>query len=669
MPPVAKITINAVPGSNDDLPIDDLVQLTNQNDAGVVSWLWEILDQPPGTTDNLSATNIHNPTYTPRKEGTTRLRLTVNQTLPTETSDTAIVGIRSLKTRERIPAAGETVEDSSTRGWAAAVGAQAPAAGAKGWLARLEQMFADGPVVTGEVGPASTLTFGDVAYPTGGNDTLKVGLPGQERIQTWEPTDFNGGQFGQVQGLMIARVSDGALTANAGELCYIRLVGPVYAIPGAALPGWPFAQSQPIFLGPGGKLTNIPTHSSGSGAIAVPLGIITSVDGGGGTFDVMFTGGGAYGFSGAGADNPHFGGVATFWKAHADHTTQVYEDTGGLLSILSQDTSGVAATLTLVGNGTYTQTGDLLDALDLLGNVTFSVGIDGHVGAHLSMTLNPDFTGAAAHVKPSYTALDGDGAGHTHRADLYFDGALGVVGQMVLKTQRLGLGIFASVLNLNTPDALAATRAELLLNATGDGTVQAGLSLDSGGVAANALELHGPAQLFFSPNAGAATWRIKTDGSLAGSNGAVDANQSILNVADPATAQGAASKNYVDTHAGLGPFIFGCAALPETGSAVYLAPWGVTPTNTEVFLKLVKGRTARRIIAQFTVAADKDNTFTLRQNGVNTALTVTIVAGQTEADATGDVVFTDGQTMSLSAKSAVAGAGAVNCTVQVDTTV
>jgi hypothetical protein len=116
----AKILINSVIGSNDNLPINQVVQFDNQNIGGETTYTWSILSQPPGTVDTLSATNIQNPTFVPKKEGTYLVKLTVNLGLPDEQNNQVIAAIRQLKTLERIPTAGETTEDNISAGWAIA---------------------------------------------------------------------------------------------------------------------------------------------------------------------------------------------------------------------------------------------------------------------------------------------------------------------------------------------------------------------------------------------------------------------------------------------------------------------------------------------------------------------------------------------------------------------
>ena len=119
--PRARIEINASVGSNTDLPINTSVLFSNDDAGDETSYLWSVLDQPVGATDALSNTTIENPTFTPKKEGTYLVRLTVDSGLSTESVDQVIVGIRDLKTRLRVPAAGETTEGDTTDGWSTTV--------------------------------------------------------------------------------------------------------------------------------------------------------------------------------------------------------------------------------------------------------------------------------------------------------------------------------------------------------------------------------------------------------------------------------------------------------------------------------------------------------------------------------------------------------------------
>ena len=93
----ADIEFNGTAASDEDLPINTLVQLSNNDLGDETTYLWELVSQPVGAADALSATNIKAPTLTPRKEGTYLLQLTVDATFPTEVVDRKIFRIRQLK--------------------------------------------------------------------------------------------------------------------------------------------------------------------------------------------------------------------------------------------------------------------------------------------------------------------------------------------------------------------------------------------------------------------------------------------------------------------------------------------------------------------------------------------------------------------------------------------
>lgn len=170
--PQSKISVNAVIGSDDDVPINVLVQLDNVNIGGEVSFSWTILDQPPGTADVLSASAVQNPTFTPKKEGTYLIKLVVNSGLPTEQQDRVIVGVRQLKTLERIPAAGETTEGDASDGWATSQNSV---------LRRIDTLLSDPGIIIGVNDSGGTLVRGDVVRASAAT-IIKSALPGQETV-------------------------------------------------------------------------------------------------------------------------------------------------------------------------------------------------------------------------------------------------------------------------------------------------------------------------------------------------------------------------------------------------------------------------------------------------------------------------------------------------------
>jgi len=222
--PQALITVNGTPGSDNDLPINLLVQLDNANIGLELTYLWSVLDQPAGTADALSSTTLQNPTFTPKKEGTYLIELVVNATLPTEQRNQVICAVRQVKTRERIPAAGETVEDG-TRGWALAN---------NGYLQRIDHLLADPGVMVGVAG-AGTPGTGNIVRMTG-TQAIKIGLPGQENLPILDmATATTALDVQQPLCIVIGKVGGGAIAP--GDLIQVRYIGRYegVAIPGAVL--------------------------------------------------------------------------------------------------------------------------------------------------------------------------------------------------------------------------------------------------------------------------------------------------------------------------------------------------------------------------------------------------------------------------------------------------
>lgn len=212
----ALIEINGIVGSDDDLPINVLVQLSNADTGGELSYAWTILDKPPGSTAALSNSAIENPTFTPDVEGSYLLRLIVNGS--GSYIDTAIAAVRQVKTNERVPAAGETDEVDAADGWAGTTGASS-------MLRRLDTLLADSNVITAYAnGPLTRGQLVSIAAAP----TIKTGLPGEERILA---VDVVGSAVsnGEVLFVVEGRV-DGNVAALAGELVRCRasgLFGPV----------------------------------------------------------------------------------------------------------------------------------------------------------------------------------------------------------------------------------------------------------------------------------------------------------------------------------------------------------------------------------------------------------------------------------------------------------
>lgn len=267
----AKILVNAVIGSDDDLPINTLVQLANQDIGGESSYAWAILDQPPGTVDTLSSSSIANPTFTPRKEGSYLLKLTVNLGLADEQSNTVIVGIRQMKTLERIPASGESTEVDTADGWATAMNSL---------LRRVDSLLSDPGIIVGANNSGGSLSRGDVLR-VNGTVTIKAGLYGQEYVPGFTTAPATSG--GNVDELLVILEGavDGSTGVASGGLLKARYIGR-------------FA-SYPISSGSAGDsiyVTDLAGVSTTPGTFSRQCGSI--MGGSGGSRDLWFDGIGSY---------------------------------------------------------------------------------------------------------------------------------------------------------------------------------------------------------------------------------------------------------------------------------------------------------------------------------------------------------------------------------------
>ena len=224
----ALITINGVPGSNDDLPIGTPVFLSNVDSTGEFFYFWEILDQPPGPADSIIPNNIRDTSFTPNKEGSYLIQLTVNPNSPIV--NRAIAAVRFLKTRERAPAAQEQTEVDTAKGWGDAT---------NNWFARLNDSIADPGIVVGV--SASNLSYGDIVSLTllGSEAILKPGLPGEEVVTTF--VKVSGDDAIQDAVFVFIGTSAGSTTAIPGDIIRVKLFGlfltslPFLPAPGAKL--------------------------------------------------------------------------------------------------------------------------------------------------------------------------------------------------------------------------------------------------------------------------------------------------------------------------------------------------------------------------------------------------------------------------------------------------
>lgn len=247
----AIIKVNGVDGSNDNLPINTLVNLSNDGNGGETTYLWSIVDKPAGSLSSLSSTTIQSPTITPDSEGTYELSLIVNQGLSDQASTTAIIAVRQLKSGLRIPAATETIEDGPL-GWKPAVNAV---------LQQTDKSQADSNriVCQSYAGAAQ----GDVVLMSG-TFVLKSGLPGQETIPLIAKALAT---TGQAVGIIEAPVTGVSLSST---LVYVRFVG---------LVGFPLSGSPAV-----GALVYLNQTTSQPTLTYSPVTLGAVVQAGGGTY-------------------------------------------------------------------------------------------------------------------------------------------------------------------------------------------------------------------------------------------------------------------------------------------------------------------------------------------------------------------------------------------------
>lgn len=262
----AEILINGVAASDDDLPINALVVLDNQNNGGETTFLWEIIDQPAGPPDTLASAVVQNTSFTPKKEGTYLLQLTVNGTFV----DRKIAAVRQLISRIRIPAAQEQVEDDATRGWAESGNS----------LLQLLDLRASNPgAFVGVLDPAfvGTPFPGDVVRATS-TQTIKAGLPGETQLVGWAPTNATvAANVDQDLGVIVGTVDSSIVPPYAGgTLIVVRMFGLYQGLVGSPLTG------APVYVSNVGLISDVP------GTALRQIGNVTRS--GGGTYDVFLDG-------------------------------------------------------------------------------------------------------------------------------------------------------------------------------------------------------------------------------------------------------------------------------------------------------------------------------------------------------------------------------------------
>ena len=245
----ALITINSTAGSNPPngtaLVVGSTVSLNNVNSGGELTYLWEFLDKPEGSLSAFSNAAIQNPTFVADSEGTYLIKLTVNRTLATEQVDTVIAGIKQLKSKLRIPAAGETQEESTSRGWAEDVNRAVRILDANQANPARIVAYANGALSTGKVVYIDAM------------QTIKSTLPGEEKVPRLALAQASSTVVRQQPLFVVHSKVGGGTSVSSGDLCYVTIAGIV----------------GPLALGAGAVLD--PVYVDDTGAISATVGTNT----------------------------------------------------------------------------------------------------------------------------------------------------------------------------------------------------------------------------------------------------------------------------------------------------------------------------------------------------------------------------------------------------------
>lgn len=256
--PQADIEFNGTAASDEDLPINTLVQLSNNDIGDETTYDWETVSQPEGAADVLSSVNIENPTFTPTKEGSYHFQLTIDIGLPTEIIDRKIFRIRHLKTFNRLVAAEESIEVDADEGYKTAQNAT---------LQDHDNRLVTGFVICGV--SAGALTAGDIVKVTE-KSTIKAALPGEEDLPEFSialatASDIEASTLG-----VIISAPDGSAGVGAGAPVLAMFAGLFTAATFAGVP----VLGDPVFVSDTGVPSLVP------GSNTRQIGIVANVGAG-----------------------------------------------------------------------------------------------------------------------------------------------------------------------------------------------------------------------------------------------------------------------------------------------------------------------------------------------------------------------------------------------------
>jgi hypothetical protein len=219
----ARIEANASQVDSLSVTFGDPVLLSNDDEGDEDTYTWTIIDKPEGSSAALSNTAIENPQFTTDVEGTYLIRLVVDIGTGSEAIDYCAIYVLRALDNERIPAAAETTEASSVKGWALATN--------RNMARALDQLALGGPII--------------VAYTPGGFAAGSIvrlsGLsevPGGQEIPVISAATGSEAAVRGLLGMVVDGVISGEYSAGAYLLVQIFGIHPS-TFSGAATAGAP----------------------------------------------------------------------------------------------------------------------------------------------------------------------------------------------------------------------------------------------------------------------------------------------------------------------------------------------------------------------------------------------------------------------------------------------